>query len=57
MVCTSQKKSVSINRNEAFAEKDISTIWKNCFLWQEKHRKGFRLAEECLSFKLSSSLF
>ena len=33
------RKSVSTTRNEAFAEKYISTIRKNCFFWQTKNQQ------------------
>ena len=37
------RKSVSTTRNEGFFEKYVSTIQKNCFLWQENHRNSFPL--------------
>ena len=46
------RKSVSITRNEAFVEKYVSTMRKNCFFWQENQRKWFPLAGKCFSFKI-----
>ena len=48
MVCSRQKSA----RNEAFVEKYVSTIPKNCFSWQENQRKRFPLAGKCLSFRI-----
>ena len=44
------RKSVSTTRNEAVLEKYISTIWKNCFFWQESQRKWFPLAGKWFSY-------
>ena len=43
------RKFVSINLNEAFVEKYVSIIQKNCFFWQENQRKWFW---KCFSLKL-----
>ena len=47
------RKSVSTTRNEAFVEKYVSTIRKNCFFWQ-KNCKWFPLAEKYFSVKIDS---
>ena len=49
------RKSVSTTRNEAFAEKYISTIRKNCFFWQTKKR--FPPAGKIFSVKIDSAQF
>ena len=46
------RKSVFTTRNKAFAEKYVSAIRKNCFVWQENQRKWFPLAGRCFSFKI-----
>ena len=43
------RKFVSTNLNEAFVEKYVSIIQKNCFFWQENQRKWFW---KCFSLKL-----
>ena len=48
------RKSVSTTQNEAFVEKDVSTIRKNCFFWDENQRKWFPPAGKCFSFKIGS---
>ena len=48
------RKSVPTIRNEAFVEKYVSTIRKNCFFWQENLKKWFPLAGKCFSFKIGS---
>ena len=45
------RKSVSTDRNEAFAEKYVFTKPKNCFFWQ-KNQKWFPL--KCFSVKIDS---
>ena len=47
------RKSVSTDRNEAFAEKYVFTKPKNCFFWQ-KNQKWFPLAGKCFSVKIDS---
>ena len=47
------RKSVSTTRNEAFAEKYVSTIRKNCFFWQTKKR--FPPAGKIFSVKIDSA--
>ena len=47
------RKSVFTTQNEAFVEKYVSTIWKNCFFWQE-NRKWFPLAEKYFPVKIDS---
>ena len=46
------RKSIPTIRNEAFVEKYVSTIRKNCFFWQENLRKWFALAGKCFLLKL-----
>ena len=48
------RKSVSATRNEAFVEKYVFTIQKNCFFWQENQRKWFPLVGKCFSFEICS---
>ena len=48
------RKFVSTTRKEASIEKYVSTIRKNCFLWQENQRKWFPLAGKYFSFKIGS---
>ena len=43
------RKFVSTKLNEAFVEKYVSMIQKNCFFWQENQRKWFW---KCFSLKL-----
>ena len=43
------RKFVSTRLNEAFVEKYVSMIQKNCFFWQENQRKWFW---KCFSLKL-----
>ena len=52
------RKPVPTIRNEAFVEKCVSTIRKNCFFWQQKNlRKWFPLAGKCFLLKLVSPNF
>ena len=48
------RKFVYTNLNEAFVEKYVSIIQKNCFFWQENQRKWFW---KCFSLKLVPLIF
>ena len=48
------RKSVSTTRNEAFVEKYVSNIRKNCFFWQIKIENGFYYQESYFSLKIAS---
>ena len=46
------RKSVYTTRNEAFVEKYISTIRKNCYFWQENKINGFHQQQNVFLLKL-----
>ena len=48
------RKSVSATRSEAFVEKYVFLIAKNCFFWQENQRIWFSIAGKCFAFKIGS---
>ena len=47
-------KSVFTTWKEAFVEKHVSSIRKDCFFWQKHQRKWFLLTGKCFFLKVGS---